>query len=78
MGIREKGGDSRTKHYRKFESNRGREVLTGSDKAFSKVFFLRGCISDQTHQGLLKKIRKSSTNRESLIVSKIDNEVILN
>lgn len=41
VGIREKGGDSRAKHYRKFESNRGREVLTGSDKAFSKVFFFK-------------------------------------
>lgn len=39
VGIREKGGDSRAKHYRKFESDKGREVLTGSDKAFSEVFF---------------------------------------
>lgn len=42
VGIREEGGDSRAKHHRKFESDEGREVLTASDKVFSKVIFLRG------------------------------------
>ena len=34
-------GISRAKHHRKFESDKGREVLTGFDKVLSKVFSRR-------------------------------------
>lgn len=39
VGIREEGGDSRAELHRKFESDKCREVLTGSDKAFLGNFF---------------------------------------